>query len=128
VSNLSAAPQKVVLALDVVEVAPSKRFAVKKAGAILRDYDLDASLTDVGRTNLLAGHEVQIVLEPGQSDAFRLRMKSPEDGTVFKCRLVANLRDVARQQTSEVASDKFTVDYPHRSAAHLGRGGGHGRP
>jgi hypothetical protein len=62
VSNLSDAPQKVALALDVVEVARSSQVAIKKAGAILRDFDVDVSLNSVGRLDLLAGRGVQVVL------------------------------------------------------------------
>jgi hypothetical protein len=53
-------------------------------------------------------------------------MRSPQDGKTFRCQLVATLRDVAKQVSSEIVSEVFTIDYPHRSASGLLKGDDHG--
>ncbi len=118
VTNLSRAQQKVGLHLVVEEVTPSEVVRLRKAGAILKEFDLEAELGGPGEIDLLAGKPVQIVLAAGESEAFRLVLRGQE-GMVYRCALAATLRELERQQESRVSSAEFVIEFPIRSAVLL---------
>jgi hypothetical protein len=114
ITNVSGATQKVGLTLVVSAVEATESVRLRKAGAILREYALRATLERVGDIDLLAETGVKVVLEPKGSEAFRLALEGAE-ASVYTCRLVARCRNVETGAEADVESTEFTATFPIRS-------------
>ena len=113
ITNLSDGPRKVGLALAVTKIEPSSSVRLKKAAAVLREYDLTVTLSSVGEYDLLMNKRVQVVVGAAQSDAFRLSVRGQE-GQIYTCELIARSRRPGSDSAPGIAKATFTVEFPAR--------------
>jgi len=115
VTNLSARPHKVArLTLHIDSRVAIEKLRLKKAGAILQEFELRATIGTEDAIDLLAGTRVQVLLDPRGTEAFRLRVEGPE-GFLLTCRVAAELFDLEASSAVEVASNPFQMEFPIRS-------------
>jgi hypothetical protein len=113
ITNLSDEPRKVDLALAVTKIEPSSKVRLKKAAAVLAEYDLILTLGPVGEYDLLKNDRVQIIVGAAQSDAFRLSLRG-RDGHIYTCDLIARFRKPGTDGPPGIVKAAFTVDFPKR--------------
>ena len=114
VTNTSTGTQKLGLTLLVSSVQLVDSVRLRKAGAVLREYTLAATLDAPGEIDLLVSEGVRVVLAPRESEAFRLRLTGSE-GHSYACTLAVSCRNVETGTVAEAKSAEFTVVFPIRS-------------
>jgi hypothetical protein len=114
VTNISEATQKVKLKLVVSSVEAVDRVRLRKAGALLSEFELRATLDAPGEIDLLSDSGSKLVLAPRESEAFKISLAGKE-GFAFNCQLVAVSRDVETSSEARSVSPGFVVEFPIRS-------------
>jgi len=114
ITNTSKATYKVGITLDVSAVEDSNRVRLRKAGAILTEYQLHATLDTPGAIDLLASANLKVILAPGESEAFRLALAGNE-GFEYTCSLVATCKNLETGSKLRAVSPEFAVVFPIRS-------------
>src|SRR5262249_14032661 len=110
ITNVSSnAIQKVGLNLVVLSVEVADRVRLRKAGAVLTEYSLRATLDAPGDIDLLADKGKRLMLGPGESEAFRLALVGNE-GHIYTCSLVATCKNVKTEAEARATSREFTVE------------------
>ena len=115
ITNLTDHPQKVAtLLLQVAERREINMVRLKKAGAMMQEFRLSATIDEREAQDLFTGLDGQEVLESGATDFFRLKLEAAE-GMGYQCSLVAEFHDLKTGGRAEVASPPFEVQYPIRT-------------
>ena len=118
-TNQSPKVQKVTsLFLEVEERGEIDMIRLKKAGAILKEFQLSAKIGDENLVDLISLSGVQIMLNPHETEAFRLKIEAPE-GYRYKCKILADFMDIETGEKRELSSRLVQIEFPIRNVVTL---------